>query len=132
MTDIEVGEYRGATVVQAATIEEWEAWLSEHHADRPEVWLKIAKKSSRFRTIDAQDGLRGVLCYGWIDSVRHPLDGDFFLQRYGPRRKKSPWSRRNIGIVAELTAAGRMRPPGIAEVDRAKADGRWEAGMSAG
>lgn len=130
MAEIEVGEHRGAPVVMAATREEWEAWLAEHHADRAEVWLKIAKKSSPVETIDAQDGLHGALCFGWIDSVRHSLDGDFFLQRYGPRRKKSPWSRRNIGIVAELTAAGRMRAPGLAEVERAKADGRWAAGLA--
>ncbi|GLZ79073.1 hypothetical protein Afil01_38800 [Actinorhabdospora filicis] len=138
MTDIdvdgiEVGEHRGAPVVLAATRRAWEDWLARHHADRTEVWLKIAKKSAKAeRTIDAQDGLRGALCFGWIDSVRHPLDGEYFLQRYGPRRAKSPWSRRNIGIVGELTAAGRMREPGLAEVERAKADGRWATGLGTG
>jgi uncharacterized protein YdeI (YjbR/CyaY-like superfamily) len=68
-----------------------------------------------------------VLCYGWIDGVRKGLDDDWFLQRYTPRRARSRWSKRNCGIVGELIEAGRMRPAGLAEVERAKADGRWDA-----
>jgi uncharacterized protein YdeI (YjbR/CyaY-like superfamily) len=108
----------------------WEAWLDENHASSPGVWLKIAKQGSRATTVTNDEALDVGLCFGWINSRREALDDDFYLQRYTPRRPQSKWSQINVQKVAELTAAGRMRPAGIAEVERAKADGRWEAGRT--
>ncbi|WP_068923653.1 YdeI/OmpD-associated family protein [Planobispora rosea] len=105
----------------------WEAWLAEHHGDDGGVWLKIAKKGSPVAAVTIGQALDVALCYGWIDSQRKSCDEHCFLQRYSRRRKGSPWSRENVERVEALTAAGRMRPPGLAEVAAARADGRWEA-----
>ncbi|MFG2001603.1 YdeI family protein [Spirillospora sp. NPDC048911] len=106
---------------------QWEAWLAEHHAEGGEAWLKIAKKNGGAVSLTIKEALDVALCYGWIDSHRKALDEQFYLQRYSPRRKGSPWSRVNVEKVAALTDAGRMRPAGEAEVAAAQADGRWEA-----
>jgi uncharacterized protein YdeI (YjbR/CyaY-like superfamily) len=105
----------------------WREWLSEHH-DAPEgVWLKIAKKASGLRTVTAPEALDVALCFGWIDGQRRALDDTHFLQRYTPRRARSKWSQINRDKAERLIAAGEMQPPGLAEVERAKADGRWDA-----
>ena len=105
----------------------WEAWLEEHHATAPEVWLRIAKKGSGLASLSIGEALDGALCFGWIDGQRRGLDDVSFLQRYCPRRARSTWSQVNVEKVARLTAEGRMRPAGQAEVDAARADGRWDA-----
>ena len=105
----------------------WEAWLEEHHATAPEVWLRIAKKGSGLASLSIGEALDGALCFGWIDGQRRGLDDVSFLQRYCPRRARSSWSQVNVEKVARLTAEGRMRPAGQAEVDAARADGRWDA-----
>jgi uncharacterized protein YdeI (YjbR/CyaY-like superfamily) len=105
----------------------WEAWLEEHHATAPEVWLRIAKKGSGLASVSIGEALDGALCFGWIDGQRRGLDAVSFLQRYCPRRARSSWSQVNVEKVARLTAEGRMRPAGQAEVDAARADGRWDA-----
>jgi uncharacterized protein YdeI (YjbR/CyaY-like superfamily) len=110
-----------------ASAAEWEAWLEANHDSVDGVWLRIAKKGSGKTTVTIPEALDLCLCFGWIDSNRRTLDDDYFLQRYTPRRARSKWSRINKEKVAALTAAGRMRPAGLAEVERAKADGRWEA-----
>jgi uncharacterized protein YdeI (YjbR/CyaY-like superfamily) len=110
-----------------ANAEEWESWLAAHHEDEGGVWLKIAKKGSPVGAVTIGEALRVALCYGWIDSHRRALDEHCFLQRYSRRRKGSPWSRLNAEHVEALTAAGRMRAPGLAEVAKARADGRWAA-----
>ncbi|MFB4320360.1 YdeI family protein [Actinomadura sp. 21ATH] len=109
----------------------WEAWLAEHHDTEGGVWLKIAKKNSAATSITIGEALEVALCYGWIDSQRKAHDADHYLQRYSRRRKGSPWSRENVERVEALTAAGRMRPPGLAEVAAARADGRWDAAYAA-
>ncbi|MEV0424078.1 YdeI/OmpD-associated family protein [Streptosporangium canum] len=109
----------------------WESWLAEHHGNEGGVWLKIAKKGSAVPLVTIGQALEVALCYGWIDSRRKSYDEHSFLQRYSRRRKGSPWSRVNVESVAALTAAGRMRPPGLAEVAAAQADGRWEAAYTA-
>jgi uncharacterized protein YdeI (YjbR/CyaY-like superfamily) len=106
---------------------EWEAWLSEHHGDPDGVWLKIAKKDSGIPTVAYPEVLETALCFGWIDGQRKALDGEWFLQRFTPRRARSRWSQVNREKAEALMAAGRMRPAGLAEVERAKADGRWDA-----
>lgn len=105
----------------------WDAWLAEHHEDDGGAWLKIAKKGSPAPLLPIRDALDVALCWGWIDSTRRGLDEHCFLQRYSRRRRGSPWSQVNVERVEELTAAGRMRPPGLAEVAAARADGRWAA-----
>jgi uncharacterized protein YdeI (YjbR/CyaY-like superfamily) len=105
----------------------WEAWLGDRHATSSEAWLRIGKKGKGLALIAIGDALDVALCYGWIDGQRRSFDDASFLQRYCPRRPRSSWSQVNVAKVAALTAAGRMRPPGIVEVEAAKADGRWEA-----
>src|SRR4051812_40675174 len=106
---------------------EFEAWMEANHAAVDGIWMKIAKKGTGTATCSAPEALDVCLCFGWIDGQRKTLDETYFLQKYTPRRARSKWSQINVAKVAELTAAGRMRPAGLAEVERAKADGRWEA-----
>jgi uncharacterized protein YdeI (YjbR/CyaY-like superfamily) len=105
----------------------WEAWLEEHHATADGIWVKIAKKGTGIPTVAYPEVLDTALCFGWIDGQRKALDDQYFLQRFTPRRARSRWSQINRDKVEALTKAGRMRPAGIAEVERAKADGRWDA-----
>lgn len=104
---------------------EWESWLEANHDSAPGVWVKIAKKASGIRGVAYPEVVEGALCFGWIDGLRRSLDETHYVQRITPRRPRSKWSEVNREKIAELTAAGRMRPAGIAEVERAKADGRW-------
>jgi len=110
-----------------ATAADWEGWLEHHHADAGEAWLKIARKGSGHVTVTHAEALDVALCFGWIDGVRHKFDADHFLQRFTPRTPRSKWSRINRDKVGALTAAGRMRPAGLRELERARADGRWDA-----
>lgn len=105
----------------------WRAWLDEHESTSDGVWLVLAKKGTTDPTrLTYQEAMIEALCSGWIDGQRRSRDAATFVQRYTPRRKSSLWSERNIGIVATLIAEGRMRPAGHAEIERAKADGRWD------
>lgn len=106
---------------------ELEAWLEEHHGSSQGAWLKIAKKGKAEPTVTYPEAVELALCFGWIDSQRRGLDQRYFLQRFTPRRPRGRWSRINRDKVEGLIAAGRMRPAGLAEVEAAKADGRWEA-----
>jgi len=116
--------------MQFATAAEWETWL-EKHFDDPDytvgVGLVISKKGSPVSTLAVVDALDVALSFGWIDGIRNAIDEHFFLQSYMPRRPKSMWSQINRDKVAALIAAGRMRPSGQLEIDRAKEDGRWDA-----
>lgn len=114
-----------------ANAAEWESWLADQHGSEDGVWLKIAKKGSAADSVTIGQALEIALCYGWIDSQRRSHDEQFYLQRYSRRRKGSAWSRVNVERVEALTAAGRMCPPGLAEVDAARADGRWAAAYTA-
>ncbi len=105
----------------------WEVWLEEHHAASDGLWLKIAKKGSGIETVTFAEALDVALCYGWIDSQRSGFDERFFLQRFTPRKPRSKWSKVNCGKVTKLIEAGEMKPAGLREVERAKADGRWDA-----
>ena len=105
----------------------WEQWLAEYHAQLDGVWIKVAKKASGIASVTHDEALDVALCYGWIDGQRKTYDSQFFLQKFTPRRPKSLWSKRNVAKVANLTAAGKMQPSGLAEVEAAKRDGRWEA-----
>jgi uncharacterized protein YdeI (YjbR/CyaY-like superfamily) len=114
-------------IVAFHTDQEWEEWLQAHHADTPGVWMKIAKKASGVQTASYPGVLDTAICFGWIDGQRRPLDARCFLQRFTPRRRRSKWSRVNRDKATRLIEQGRMRPAGLAEVQRAREDGRWEA-----
>jgi uncharacterized protein YdeI (YjbR/CyaY-like superfamily) len=101
--------------------------LASHQEQPKGVWVKVRKKGSTKTSITAPEAGDVALCYGWIDSVRRSLDGEYFLQRYSRRRPKASWSKVNVDRVETLIAAGRMRAPGLVEVNAAKADGRWKA-----
>jgi uncharacterized protein YdeI (YjbR/CyaY-like superfamily) len=105
----------------------WEAWLAAHHDSAPDAWLLIAKSRSARVSVTIEQALRVALCFGWIDSQRRSHDQDFYRQRYSRRRRGGSWSLDNVRRVEELTAAGRMRPAGLAEVEAARRDGRWAA-----
>jgi uncharacterized protein YdeI (YjbR/CyaY-like superfamily) len=110
-----------------ATPAELEAWLEESHAKSRGLWLKIAKKGTEPPSVTYAEALELALCFGWIDSQKRSLDERHFLQRFTPRRPGGRWSKINREKAERLFAAGAMRPAGLAEVEAAKADGRWEA-----
>ena len=105
----------------------WATWLHKEHSSSDGVWIKIAKKASGIPSVTYPEAVEVALCYGWIDGQMKRVDDDFFVQKFTPRRARSKWSKVNIGKVEELAAAGKMQPAGLAEVERAKADGRWDA-----
>ena len=105
----------------------WEAWLAANYGFESGIWLKLAKKDSGVMTVSYADAVEVALCWGWIDGMGRSVDAAFYLQKFTPRRKRSLWSKVNIGKAEALIAAGRMRPPGLAAIEAAKADGRWEA-----
>ncbi|MFD7708352.1 YdeI family protein [Streptomyces sp. NPDC059786] len=107
--------------------EAFRAWLGESHAVSPGIWLKLRKKSPGTVALDYAQALDVALCYGWIDGRKAKLDDRWWLQRFTPRTPRSKWSKANRDKVAALIEQGRMQPAGQAEIDRARADGRWEA-----
>ncbi|AJP00696.1 hypothetical protein TU94_03490 [Streptomyces cyaneogriseus subsp. noncyanogenus] len=114
-------------VLSFTTQDAWEEWLEENHADVPGVWLKIPKAGSGLVGVDYAQALESALCHGWIDGQKKKLDEKNWLQRFTPRRRGSSWSQVNRQKATELIERGRMRPAGLREVEKAKADGRWEA-----
>ena len=122
-----MGADDGLATIAFPSAAEWEAWLEANHATAPGVWIKMAKKDSGVDSVRYPEVLESALCFGWIDGRREALDERFFLQRYTPRRARSRWSRINREKAERLIADGRMRPAGRAEVEQARADGRWDA-----
>jgi uncharacterized protein YdeI (YjbR/CyaY-like superfamily) len=112
-------------VHEFANEKQFDAWLRRHWNKETEVWIKIHKVRSGLPSITPAQAIDVALCWGWIDAIRKGLDETSFLQRYCPRGKKSVWSQINIANVDRLTAAKRMQPSGLAQVEAAKADGRW-------
>lgn len=108
----------------------WETWLETNHTDPAGIWLKISKKGSGIASVTYDEALDTALCFGWIDGQKKTHDAHHFIQRFTPRRKKSMWSQRNVDKVAVLIEAGRMRQAGHAEIEAAKADGRWAKAYS--
>ena len=117
----------GADVIFFGSAAEFEEWLVGHVDWRPGVWLKIAKKGSGVPSLTDEEAVDLGLCYGWISGQRKACDDVYYLQHYVPRRPRSRWSQVNVRRVEALIEAGRMRPSGFAEVEAAKADGRWDA-----
>jgi uncharacterized protein YdeI (YjbR/CyaY-like superfamily) len=105
---------------------EWEEWLEKNHAKSDGVWLKFAKKNSGIKSVNYGEALEIALCYGWIDSQTKGFDEKFYLQKFTPRRSRSIWSTINRDKIEKLIADGKMKPAGLAQVEAAKADGRWD------
>jgi uncharacterized protein YdeI (YjbR/CyaY-like superfamily) len=114
-------------IILCETLADWEAWLEDHHAASRGVWLKIAKKGAAATTVAYPEVLDGAICFGWIDARRQGYDETFFLQRFTPRGPRSIWSQLNRDKAAALIEAGRMRDAGLAQVEAAQDDGRWDA-----
>ncbi|NBZ86635.1 YdeI/OmpD-associated family protein [Stagnihabitans tardus] len=108
-----------------ATLDVWMAWLSAN-PEAPEVWVLYHKKATGVPSIDWETAVIGALANGWIDGIRKSVDATRFMQRFTPRRPKSVWSARNVAHCERLIAEGKMTPRGLAQVQAAQADGRWE------
>jgi uncharacterized protein YdeI (YjbR/CyaY-like superfamily) len=109
----------------------WRRWLHAHHEEPSGVWLVLSKQGTTDPTsLTYAQALDEALCYGWIDGQAGRRDETTYRQRFTPRRTRSAWSKRNVGIIDRLRAEGRMHPSGEAEIERAKADGRWDAAYS--
>ena len=122
-----MGADDGLPKLPFASASDWEEWLENNHAESDGVWIMMAKKDTGIDSVRYPEVLDSALCFGWIDGRREALDERYFLQRFQPRRPRSRWSRINRDKVERLISEDRMRPAGLAEVERAKADGRWEA-----
>ncbi len=105
----------------------WTAWLELNHDDSEGAWLLIAKKGAPHSTVSQSEALEVALCFGWIDGQVGRHDAHFYKQRFTHRRPKSKWSQLNCAKVTQLIERGLMRPPGLEEIEKAKADGRWDA-----
>ena len=116
----------GKPIMFFSSQKEWETWLASNHAKSDGIWMKFAKMASGVTSTNYAEALDVALCYGWIDGQAKSIDDTYYLQKFTPRRAKSIWSKRNVGKVAELIAAGKMKPSGLAAIEAAKADGRWE------
>ena len=109
-----------------ASAGDFDAWLAAEHDRAPGLYLLVAKKSAGIPSITAAEAVEVALCHGWIDGRANRVDDDWFTVRYTPRRARSVWSQKNVDTVARLVADGRMRPAGLAAVEAAQADGRWD------
>lgn len=114
-------------ILQFADQAEWARWLDAEHASSRGVWLRIAKKGSGVATVTHLDALEEALCQGWIDGQVAPHDEVFFLRRFTPRGPRSKWSQINRDNATKLIEEGRMKPAGLAQIEAAKQDGRWDA-----
>jgi len=107
------------------TVRAFHQWLARNHATSAGLWMKLAKKSSGIPSITYAQAVEAALCWGWIDGQSKRLDDLWYVQRYTPRASRSIWSKINVAKAEALIAKGAMQPPGLAEVERAKRDGRW-------
>ncbi|RZI79463.1 MAG: bacteriocin-protection protein [Rubrivivax sp.] len=103
----------------------FDSWLRQHHATSDGLWLQIAKRGASEASVTYPEAVEAALCWGWIDGQKKSLDAHYFLQRFTPRRARSVWSKINVDKVAALIHEGRMQARGLAQVEAAKADGRW-------
>ena len=123
---VSVGGMRDLPTLAFPSQAAFEEWLEAEHETSTGLWLKFAKKGSGVESVTYPEARDAALCFGWIDGQKASFDETYYLLRFTPRARRSRWSQVNTERVAELTAEGRMRPAGLAEVERAKADGRWE------
>ena len=117
----------GWPIIPFETPDGLEDWLEANHDGDTGIWVKFAKKSSGIKSVTMFEAVEVALCFGWIDAKQQGVDDDWYILRFQPRRAKSNWSATNKERVARLTAEGRMRPSGQAQIDAAKADDRWDA-----
>jgi uncharacterized protein YdeI (YjbR/CyaY-like superfamily) len=117
---------QGLPIVEHLDQRSWEDWLERHHAGQPGAWVKLAKKNAPTPTVTFPEALESALCYGWIDGQSSRYDEHHYLQRFTPRKPRSKWSQINREKVTRLIEAGRMKPAGLAQIEAAKADGRWD------
>jgi uncharacterized protein YdeI (YjbR/CyaY-like superfamily) len=120
-------ERAGLPILPFADARAWEAWLGAQPRSAKGVWLKLAKASAGTASVSKAEAIDGALIHGWIDGQLNPFDGDWWLIRFTPRKSRSKWSEKNRARATELIGAGRIAPAGQAEIDAAKADGRWDA-----
>ena len=125
MTDLVTQPESESWLFRAAA--DWHSWLAEHHASSPGAWLRLAKAGARVPTLTYAEALDAAICFGWIDAQTRGLDEQYWLKRFTPRRPGSKWSKINTQKAEALIAACRMQPAGLAEIERARADGRWDA-----
>jgi uncharacterized protein YdeI (YjbR/CyaY-like superfamily) len=119
--------YRNEPLLLFATYQELDAWLEKHHDKIAGLWIKFAKKSSGIASITYEEARDTAICHGWIDGLKNALDETYYTIRFTPRKPKSIWSKVNVGVVENLIRDKRMKPAGLAQVELAKADGRWAA-----
>src|SRR4051812_26875662 len=124
---MEMTEHKGLPVLAFASRDMWESWLAEHGPASRGVWVKFAKKTSGVASVRKTEAVETALAFGWIDGQLDRFDDRFWLVRFTPRGPRSKWSQVNVDTATRLLAAGRMAPAGLAEVEKAKADGRWGA-----
>ncbi|MEO5588177.1 MAG: YdeI/OmpD-associated family protein [Gemmatimonadaceae bacterium] len=105
----------------------WDTWLSKNGDNSPGVWMRLAKKAARLTSISYPEAVESGLCHGWIDGLKKSFDDESWLQRFTPRKAASVWSKINRTKALELIEGGRMQPAGLATIERAQANGRWEA-----
>jgi uncharacterized protein YdeI (YjbR/CyaY-like superfamily) len=106
---------------------DWEAWLEDHHATSPGLWLRLAKKAADLQSLSYAEALEEALCYGWIDGQKKGYDESSWLQKFTPRGAKSIWSKINREKAQQLIESGKMKPAGLTAIESAKNDGRWDA-----
>ncbi|HYO37255.1 MAG TPA: YdeI/OmpD-associated family protein [Geodermatophilus sp.] len=104
----------------------FEAWLEAEHATAPGLYVRLAKRGAGVPSLTYAELVESVLCFGWIDGRSNSVDERSYTIRVTPRRPRSVWSQKNVGTVGRLVAEGRMRPAGLAQVEAAQADGRWD------
>lgn len=115
------------SVLLFETAKEWLQWLDSHHASANGVWLRFAKKASPLTSVSYAQALEAALCYGWIDGQSKTYDADSWIQKFTPRRARSLWSKVNREKALALIESGQMQTAGLAEIERARAGGRWDA-----
>ena len=113
-------------VIAFASQNDWAKWLRTNHLTSSGLWLQLAKKASGTPSVTYAEAIETALCYGWIDGQKQSHSADAWLQKFTPRARKSIWSKINCQKALALIESGKMKPPGLAEVERAKQDGRWE------
>jgi len=120
-------EHKGLPILDFASLRDWEAWLATEAERSAGLWLKMAKKTAGVATVSKAEAIEGAIAFGWIDGQLDRFDEAFWLIRFTPRGPRSKWSQNNRDTAGRLMAEGRVRPRGLAEIDAAKADGRWDA-----
>lgn len=119
--------YKSHHILPFATQQEWLDWLEEHHNSAKGLWVKFAKKASGIPSITYEEAREAAIMYGWIDGLKNGIDENYYTLRFMPRLPKSGWSKINTDIAEQLINDGKMRPAGLEQVEKARADGRWEA-----